>query len=49
MDVGVIGLLCIFLCPMVFGGITMYYSQKEIDRETIDRWKRQGYDVDDDG
>jgi len=49
MDVGVIGLLCIFLTPMVFGGITMYYSQKEIDQETVDRWKRQGYDIDSDG
>lgn len=38
-----IGILSVMLCPMVFGGFTMYYSQKEINKETLDRWKRQGW------
>jgi hypothetical protein len=46
MSIGILGLLAVFMCPMIFGGITMYYSHKEIDRETIDRWKRQGVDID---
>ena len=28
---GLIGLLAVFLCPMVFGGITFYLSQKAIE------------------
>ena len=43
MDVGLLGLLAVFMCPMVFGGITMYYSQNEIHQETLNRWKRQGW------
>ena len=27
-DVGLIGLLAVFLCPMFFGAITFYYSYK---------------------
>jgi|TARA_A100001015_G_C15033824_1_gene734772 hypothetical protein len=38
MDLGLIGLLGVFLCPMVTGGITMYYSQKAIEEETLERW-----------
>jgi len=44
MDIGLLGVLAVFLCPMVFGGITAYYSQNAIVQETKDRWKRQGYD-----
>jgi acid stress-induced BolA-like protein IbaG/YrbA len=43
MDVGLLGLLAVFMCPMVFGGITMYYSQNEIHQETLNRWTRQGW------
>jgi|SaaInlV_125m_DNA_1040241.scaffolds.fasta_scaffold06396_13 hypothetical protein len=46
MNFGILGILAVFLCPMVFGGITMYYCHKEIHRETVDRWKRQGVDID---
>jgi len=31
MNWGELGLLAVFLCPMVFGGITFYYSWKIID------------------
>ena len=41
MDVGLLGLLAVFMCPMVFGGITFYYSHKTIHQETLDRWERQ--------
>lgn len=27
-SLGMLGLLAVFLCPMVFGGITFYYSWK---------------------
>lgn len=36
-----IGILCVFMCPMVFGGLTMYLSHKEIHEETLDRWSKQ--------
>jgi len=39
-DVGLLGVLAVFLCPMVFGGITAHYSQKAIQQETKDRWKK---------
>lgn len=39
MDFGLIGILAVFLCPMVFGGITVHYSHKAIHKETLDRWK----------
>jgi hypothetical protein len=29
MDIGLLGVLAVMLCPMVFGGITFYYSHKE--------------------
>jgi hypothetical protein len=41
MSIGMLGLLAVFLCPMVFGGITMYLSHKEIHEETLDRWSKQ--------
>lgn len=40
-DLGELGLLAVFLCPMVFGGITMYYSHKSIHKATLDRWEKQ--------
>jgi len=40
MDIGLLGLLAVFMCPMVFGGITMYYSHITIHEETLKRWKR---------
>ena len=43
MDVGLIGLLAIFMCPMIAGGITMYYSHKAIHEETLSRWRKQGW------
>jgi len=39
-DLGLLGVLAVFLCPMVFGGITAYFSQEAIQQETKDRWKR---------
>jgi hypothetical protein len=30
MDFGLVGLLAVFMCPMVFGGITFYYSWKVV-------------------
>lgn len=41
MDFGLIGVLAVFMCPMVFGGITMHYSHKAIHNETLDRWEKQ--------
>lgn len=38
MDLGLLGVLAVFLCPMVFGGITMYYSIKVIHKDTLKRW-----------
>jgi hypothetical protein len=35
-----LGLLAVFMCPMVFGGITMYYSHKTIHKETLHRWRK---------
>jgi len=29
---GEVGLLAVFLCPMVFGGITFYYSWKVVEK-----------------
>lgn len=36
MDWGLLGLLAVFMCPMVFGGITMYYSAKAIEPPKTD-------------
>ena len=41
MSIGMLGLLAVFLCPMVFGGLTMYYCHKQIHQETLDRWSKQ--------
>ena len=41
MDIGLLGILAVFMCPMVFGGITMYYSHKTIHKHTLERWKKQ--------
>lgn len=39
-----LGILSVMMCPMIFGGLTMYCSHEEIHKETLDRWKKQGYD-----
>ena len=36
MEVELLGLLAIFMCPMIFGGITFYYSWK-----VVDKWERE--------
>jgi hypothetical protein len=41
MDLGLIGILAVFLCPMVFGGITMHYSHEAIHKHTLERWRKQ--------
>lgn len=39
MDLGLLGVLAVMMCPMIFGGVCFYYSHKEIHRETLNRWK----------
>jgi len=39
MSFGLLGILSVMLCPMIFGGVAFYYSHKEIDKETRNRWK----------
>jgi hypothetical protein len=42
-DWGLLGVLGVFLCPMVFGGITFYYSHKythPVTQETWEYWNR---------
>ena len=44
MEVGLLGLLAVFLCPMVFGGITFYYSHKfthPVTKETWEYWRNK--------
>ena len=36
---GQLGLLAVFLCPMVFGGITTYYCLKAQEKITAQVWK----------
>jgi hypothetical protein len=43
--IGELGLLAVFLCPMVFGGITFYYSHKTIHKATLERWKRESSNI----
>ena len=38
--IGLLGLLAVFLCPMVFGGITFYYSHKTTHPVTIETWEK---------
>jgi len=38
-SVGVIGLLCVFLTPMVFGAITTYYCHKAQEKITEQVWR----------
>ena len=42
-DIGVIGLLAVFLCPMVFGAIAWYYSHKTTDKVTREWWSKFDY------
>ena len=37
--IGQLGLLAVFLCPMVFGGITTYYCLKVQGKVTEQVWK----------
>jgi len=39
-DPGVIGLLCIFATPIIFGAITAYYSHKTTDKVTREWWSK---------
>jgi hypothetical protein len=39
-DFGLIGILGVMLCPMVFGGITLIYSHKYTDKVTKDWWSK---------
>ena len=39
-DLGTIGLLFVFLTPMIFGGITFWYSWKSTDEVTKEWWKK---------
>lgn len=35
-----LGILSVMMCPMVFGGITVFYSHEAIHKETVERWKK---------
>lgn len=39
-DLGTIGLLFVFLTPMIFGGITFWYSWKTTDEVTKKWWSK---------
>jgi hypothetical protein len=45
LDPGLLGVLAIFLCPMIFGGITFYYSHKYTHDVTMKWWKQAEKDV----
>lgn len=45
LDPGLLGVLAIFLCPMVFGGITWYYSHKSTHDVTMKWWKQAEKDA----
>lgn len=40
MDWGMLGLLAVFLSPMVFGGIAFHYSHKTTDKVTKEWWNK---------
>lgn len=45
-DWGLLGVLGVFLCPMVFGGITFYYSHKythPVTQETWEYWNKRKF------
>ena len=35
-----LGILSVMMCPMIFGGLTMYYCHNQIHQETLERWKK---------
>ena len=37
-------LLVLMMLPMIAGGITVHYSHTYIHEETINRWRRLGYE-----
>lgn len=39
-DWGLLGLLAVFMCPMVFGGIAFVYSHKYTDKVTKEWWSK---------
>lgn len=39
-DLGVLGLLAVFLTPMIFGGITWWYSYKSTEKVTRKWWSK---------
>jgi cytochrome bd-type quinol oxidase subunit 2 len=39
MDIGILGVLAVMLCPMIFGGITFHYSHKFTHPVTQETWK----------
>jgi len=45
LDPAVIGLLCVFATPIVFGIITAYYSHKSTDKVTREWWKQAEKDA----
>lgn len=45
LDPGLLGVLAIFLCPMIFGGITFYYSHKFTHKVTMEWWKQAEKDA----
>lgn len=40
MDFGLIGLLVVFMCPMIFGAITFVFSHETTEKITKDRWEK---------
>lgn len=45
LDPGLLGVLAIMLCPMIFGGITFYYSHKYTHDVTMKWWKQAEKDA----
>jgi len=35
-----LGVLAVMMSPMIFGGLTMYYSIVTIEKETEKRWEK---------
>jgi len=39
MDIGVLGVLAVMLCPMIFGGLAFHYSHKFTEPVTKATWE----------
>jgi hypothetical protein len=39
-DWGLVGLLAVFMCPIVFGAITFIYSHSTTDKVTKEWWDK---------